>query len=96
VAIPSRHEGMPNSILEALAADRPVVLTNNHTMDFSLPIEVAQEVAPDDHAAIREAVLRFIKTPPAPGRAREEVSKMSWDAVAEQLQGIYLKVLGRP
>ncbi len=95
VAIPSRHEGMPNSILEALAADRPVVLTNNHTMDFSLPPAVAQEVAPDDHAATREAVLRFIKAPPAAGLARDVVAKMSWDAVAAQLQGIYLKVLAR-
>lgn len=95
VAIPSRHEGMPNSILEALASDRPVVLTNNHTMDFRLSPKVAQEVAPDDHAAIREAVLRFITTPPPAGYARERVAKMSWDAVAEQLASIYSRLLER-
>lgn len=94
VAIPSRHEGMPNSILEALASDRPAVLTNNHTMDFALPMDVAQEVSPDDHAAIRQAVQRFLMTPPAPGRARAVVAGMSWDAVAEQLERIYRKVLG--
>jgi glycosyltransferase involved in cell wall biosynthesis len=93
VAIPSRHEGMPNSILEALAADRPVVLTNNHTMDFALPADVAQEVAPDDHAAIRDAVMRFVTTPPKPGLARAVVAQMSWDGVAEKLAGIYTKVL---
>ncbi len=92
VAIPSRHEGMPNSILEALASDRPAVLTNNHTMDFELPLDVTREVAPDDHAAIRHAVLDFLARPPAQGRARSVVARMSWDAVAEQLEGIYRRV----
>ena len=92
VAIPSRHEGMPNSILEALAADRPAVLTNNHTMDFALPADVAAEVAPDDHAAIRRSVTRFLEQPPAPGRARSAVSALSWDVVARQLEEIYRRL----
>lgn len=92
VAIPSRHEGMPNSILEALAADRAAVLTNNHTMDFALPTDVAAQVAPDDYAAIRQGVTRFLKQPPAPGRARAAVSEMSWDVVARQLEEIYRKL----
>ncbi len=92
VAIPSRHEGMPNSILEALAADRPVVLTNNHTMDFELPHAVAREVGPDDHGAIRAQVLDLLKNPPPAGAARAIVASFSWDAVAAQLEGIYRKV----
>jgi len=95
VAIPSRHEGMPNSILEALAADRPVVLTNNHTMDFKLPSAVAQEVAPDDYDSIRRAVMQFIDSAPERGVATKVVAHMSWDAVAEQLSGIYLRVMQR-
>lgn len=95
VAIPSRHEGMPNSILEGLASDKPVVLTDNHTMDFALPTDVAREVAPDDHPAIRQAVMDLLRQRPAPGRARSVVEKMSWGAVAAQLEGIYLKVLAR-
>lgn len=92
VAIPSRHEGMPNSILEALASDRPVVLTDNHTMDLNLPADVAQEVASDDSRAIRDAVLHFMQHPPAPGTARAVVATMSWDAVAAKLRGIYGRV----
>jgi glycosyltransferase involved in cell wall biosynthesis len=93
VAIPSRHEGMPNSILEALASDRPAVLTNNHTIDFELPADVAREVAADDHDAIRQAVVGLLARPPVPGRASSVVAKMTWDAVAEQLEKIYRSTL---
>lgn len=96
VAVPSRHEGMPNTILEGLASDRPVVLTNNHTMDFALPVDVCAEVAPDDHAAIHDQVLRLIRQPPPPGRARSVVAAMNWDAVAQQLDGIYQNLCAHP
>jgi glycosyltransferase involved in cell wall biosynthesis len=92
VAIPSRHEGMPNAILEALAVDRPVVLTKNHTMDFVLPREVAAQVDADDHAGIRSAVLEFLHSPPLAGAARAVVARMSWDAVALQLSDIYRRI----
>lgn len=92
VAIPSRHEGMPNAILEGLAADKPVVLTNNHTIDIDLPTDVAVQVGPDDHAGIRRAVMGFLRQPPPPGRARGVVSALSWEAVADQLAAIYRKV----
>ena len=93
VAIPSRYEGMPNSILEALAADRAAVLTDTHTMDFELPTDVAAQVASTDHRAIRQAVERLLAQPPAPGRARGVVSAMSWDVVATKLDEVYRQVL---
>jgi len=95
VAIPSRHEGMPNSILEGLASDKPVVLTDNHTMDFALPTDVAREVAPDDHEAIRKAVMGFLNDRPPAGAARSVVAQMSWGAVAEQLETVYRMVMTR-
>jgi len=95
VAIPSRHEGMPNSILEALACDRPAVLTDNHTMDFALPANVAAQVAPDDYEAIRRAVTGFLAHPPAAGLARAVVADKSWDTVAKQLEDIYQGLLAR-
>jgi glycosyltransferase involved in cell wall biosynthesis len=93
VAVPSRYEGMPNSILEALASDRAAVLTDTHTMDFELPTDVAAQVASSDDAAIRAAVERFLAHPPAPGRARGVVAQMSWGVVAEKLEGIYRQLL---
>lgn len=96
VAIPSLHEGMPNSILEALASDKPVVMTNNHSMDLSLPSDVAIEVPPGDDAAIRAAVLGLLANPPAPGRCRAEVASLTWAAVAERLEAIYQGLCPRP
>ncbi len=99
VAIPSRYEGMPNSILEALAADRAAVLTDTHTMDFELPTDVTAQVASTDQVAIRTAVERLLAHPPAPGRARSVVADMSWGLVAARLEEIYRQVLseaGRP
>ena len=95
VAIPSRHEGMPNSILEALASDKPVVLTNKHTIDFELPRDVAIEVDADDSAGIYRAIRQLLDHPPAPGRARSVVATLSWNAVAEQLSKIYERLLKR-
>lgn len=89
VAIPSRHEGMPNSVLEALAADKPVVLTNNHAMDIEFPSDVAQEVGPDNYPEIRRAVQHFLDRPPIPGRARGVVADLSWESVASKLADIY-------
>jgi hypothetical protein len=93
VAIPSRHEGMPNSILEGLAADRPVVLTDNHVMDLHLPADVAAEVHADDHGAIRRAINGFLRQPPQVGRARAAVQSLSWPAVARQLVDVYAKAI---
>lgn len=93
VAVPSRHEGMPNSILEALASDKPVVLTDNHTIDFTLPDTVAAEVNSYDDRAIRDAVMRLLNNRPAPGQARSVVASLSWPTVAEELESIYTRVL---
>lgn len=95
VAIPSRYEGMPNSVLEGLASDRPVVLTNNHSIDFPLPRRVAAEVDPDDLTSIRDKVLELWNRPPVPGSARAVVAHLSWDAVAERLAAIYVKVMAK-
>jgi glycosyltransferase involved in cell wall biosynthesis len=93
IAVPSRHEGMPNSILEALASDKPVVMTDNHTIDFELPPSVVAQVDSQDDEAIRAGVMRLLNNPPAPGQAKAVVAALSWPAVAEKLEAIYARFL---
>lgn len=93
IAVPSRHEGMPNSILEALASDKPVVMTDNHTIDFELPADVVAQVDSHNDQAIAQAVRRLLDKPPALGRARSVVAALSWGAVAARLEAIYLQLL---
>lgn len=93
IAVPSRHEGMPNSILEGLASDKPVVLTDTHTIDIELPSNVAAQVNSYDDQAIRDAVMRLLDNRPAPGLARSVVMSLSWAAVATKLESIYTRLL---
>jgi glycosyltransferase involved in cell wall biosynthesis len=89
VAIPSQHEGMPNSIMEALASDTPSVLTKNNALDLKLSEDVAIAVDPQNEQEIRHAVLKLLTNPPPIYKCRKSVSHLTWDAVATQLEQVY-------
>jgi glycosyltransferase involved in cell wall biosynthesis len=93
IAVPSQHEGMPNTILEALASDKPAVMTNRHTVDIDLPSDVVKQVSYSDIQAIRDGVLGLIKQSIPKGRCRSVVESLSWGAVAEQLASIYKELM---
>jgi glycosyltransferase involved in cell wall biosynthesis len=57
VVLPSRAEGMPNVVLEAMAAGRPVVATNvPGTDEVVVPGETGLLVPPEDACALAEAL----------------------------------------
>lgn len=93
VAIPSQHEGMPNSILEAMAAGTPVVLTKNNTLDLKLPDDVAIAVNPYSAQEIHHSVMKLLNEPPQTNKCRKVVSHLTWDVVADQLVSIYLNLI---
>ena len=89
----SLAEVMPLSVLEALAADTPVVMTKNHCMDLdSIRTNVA-EVEPMDERAVRNAIEFFLAKPPTLESCQRSVKHYSWDAVAESIQQCYEEVL---
>lgn len=91
--LPSGSEVMPLSVMEALAAGTPVVMTQHHCMDLSAMRGIVQEVEPMDESAIRNAIQRFLEQPPASATCRASVQQFTWDAVAEQIQQCYEEVL---
>lgn len=91
--LPALSEVMPLSVMEALAAGTPVVMTREHCMDLSRMRNAVREVGPQDEEAIRRAVLEFIDRPPSAAACRESVAGYSWDAVAEAIAGCYREIL---
>lgn len=62
--LPSRTEGFPNSVVEAMAAGRPVVATNvGGTAEAVLPEHTGLLVPPEDEHAMAWALQRLISAP---------------------------------
>ena len=92
-ALPSPSEGMPNAVLESLAAGTPVVMTNNHSFDYDPDPDVVAEVDPNDETDIRENVLRLLRNRPSREKCVAKVSSLNWNDVARKINEVYEKVL---
>jgi glycosyltransferase involved in cell wall biosynthesis len=90
--LPSLSEVMPLSVLEALAADTPAVMTRYHCMDMSVMKDIVREIDPNDQSAIRQAVCGVLANTVAPEACRASVAAFSWDSVAVDLATIYRRV----
>jgi len=91
--LPSQSEVMPLSVLEALAAGTPAVMTKNHCMDVGPMRSHVREIEPNDPAAIREAVADLLANPVKPEGCRASVAGFSWDTVAASLAKVYQQVI---
>jgi glycosyltransferase involved in cell wall biosynthesis len=89
--LPSRNEGCPNVILEALASGKPVVASRVGGIP-ELLTEGANGylVPPEDPAALARALDQALARTWDPAALRASVQFLSWDAVAVT----YKKLLG--
>ncbi|MCL4531124.1 MAG: glycosyltransferase family 4 protein [Chloroflexi bacterium] len=96
---PSRHEGMPNAVLEAMASGLPVVATHiAGSEELVVDGETGRLVPPEDANALRESLRPFLvdaQMREQMGRAaRQRVeSSFSWNRVAEQYESILEKAI---
>ena len=96
LALPSRDEGMPNVVLEAMASGLPVVAASvGGTPELVVDGETGLLVAPDDVRALASALETLVSSPEkamAMGRAgRERVEcRFDWGSVAKD----YGKLMG--
>jgi len=96
LCLPSRREGCPNVVLEALASGRPVVASRVGGVPELLDEETGALVPPDDPAALAEALRTTLARSWDPERLRASVEYLSWDAVGRRYYDLMAAALGGP
>jgi glycosyltransferase involved in cell wall biosynthesis len=97
--LPSLWEGLPNSVLEAMAAGVPVIATNvDGTPEIINDGDVGILVQPADPSELEQAICRLLKDKPLrvsiAKSARERVErKFSRDANTTAFIGLYQRLL---
>jgi glycosyltransferase involved in cell wall biosynthesis len=95
-ALPSQGEVFPLSVLEALAAGTPVVMTAQSALDLPDSAFALRKVAWDDGPAQRQAILDLLALPPERARVQALVERFTWERVAAQIAECYYKVQSLP
>jgi len=97
VVLPSRSEGLPNTLLEAMSADVPVVATAVGAVPEVVGTSsAAQIVAPESAAALAQAMARAVTLGDSPADAaarREVVTRFSVQRRLEAHLQLYRDVL---
>ncbi len=93
VVIPSRAESMPYIVLEAIAAQAPIIATNVGGIPEIFESEPDVLVPPDNAEALSQAMSAFMKNPNnielAKRRAIELEKRFSVSAMADSVQAAY-------
>ena len=99
--LPSRWEGMPNALLEAMAAARPAIASDlDGVRELILDDETGWRVPPGDVSALANAILRGLADPQRAARmgqaARKRVQEhCSLERMADAYEAVYRDHLER-
>jgi glycosyltransferase involved in cell wall biosynthesis len=99
VTLPSRAEGLPLAVLEAMACARPVVATPVGGVPDAVVDEVTGLlIPPDNPQRLTEAVLRLLRDPATAGRMgaagrRRVEDSFSLESFASGVQAVYRDLL---
>jgi glycosyltransferase involved in cell wall biosynthesis len=85
--LPSRNEGCPNVVLEALACGRPVVASMvGGVPEIINSDELGLLVEPKNPKALAEALANALEKTWDPNRIRQAMAKYSWDKSAKEIK----------
>jgi glycosyltransferase involved in cell wall biosynthesis len=87
--LPSQGEVFPMTVLEALAAGTPVMMTEASSLNLVNSEFALRKARWDDSRAQKSALLDLLDTPPERERVRALVRQFTWDSVALQLADCY-------
>ena len=87
--LPSQGEVLPMTVLEALAAGTPVVMTEESALELPNSEFALRKARWDDSRAQKSALLDLLDAPPERERVRALVRQFTWDSVALQLADCY-------
>jgi len=94
----SLFEGMPNTVMEAMACGCPLVVSDIPQHREILDDDTAMFVSPEDPADIASGIDRLLGNPEEARRkalrAKERASEWSIPAMAERYERVYLEILG--
>ena len=96
LVLPSAFEGVPLVMIEAILAERPIVVSRVSGLDAYLPNALL--FPPGDSDALGVAISRLIADPSERRRLEERAATAatgpySWDRVAEKTSAVYEQVL---
>lgn len=95
--LPSRSEGMPISLIEAMAVGCPAVATRVGGVPEVLADGAGALVPPDDPEALADRIIHMLVDPPARAayaeRARERAEAFSWGTSGEAYHDTLLRCL---
>jgi glycosyltransferase involved in cell wall biosynthesis len=98
VVIPSRVEGLPGAVLEAMALERPVIASDIPMVREAIGYDAYALVAVDDVSGFAAAIDRALDDPErasvaARARTRFEIG-FTPDAVVSRIERLYVEALG--